>query len=141
MLPAGPRMSAKRFEHSVALDREGRAQTETGVELAIPKEWTAEHLVLAGLIRCSLASLKFFAEQQSVEASGSGSAEGVVTKRDEDGRYAFVEIECGLDVDLDPKPADEALKKLLEQAEWGCFIGASLTVKPRYEWRVNGLVA
>jgi hypothetical protein len=27
---------------------------------------------------------------------------------------------------------------LLDSAEWGCFIGASLTVKPRYEWRVNG---
>jgi organic hydroperoxide reductase OsmC/OhrA len=134
-------MSAKRFEHSVALDREGRAQTETGVELAIPEEWTAEHLVLAGLVRCTLASLDFFAKQQSIEASGTGSAEGVVTKRDEDGRYAFVEIECGLDVELEPKPEDEVLKELLERAEWGCFIGASLTVKPRYEWRVNGVVA
>ena len=134
-------MTAKRFEHSVALDREGRAQTETGVELAIPEEWTAEHLVLAGLVRCTLASLDFFAKRQSIEASGTGSAEGVVTKRDEDGRYAFVEIECGLDVELEPKPEDEVLKELLERAEWGCFIGASLTVKPRYEWRVNGVVA
>jgi organic hydroperoxide reductase OsmC/OhrA len=134
-------MTAKRFEHSVALDRESRAQTETGVELAIPEEWTAEHLVLAGLVRCTLASLDFFAKQQSIEASGTGSAEGVVTKRDEDGRYAFVEIECGLDVELEPKPEDEVLKELLERAEWGCFIGASLTVKPRYEWRVNGVVA
>jgi len=134
-------MTAKRFEHSVALDREGRAQTETGVELAIPEEWTAEHLVLAGLVRCTLASLDFFAKQQSIEASGTGSAEGVVTKRDEDGRYAFVEIECGLDVELEPKPEDEVLKELLKRAEWGCFISASLTVKPRYEWRVNGVVA
>jgi organic hydroperoxide reductase OsmC/OhrA len=134
-------VSAKRFEHSVALDHEGRARAETGVELAIPEEWTAEHLVLAGLIRCSLASLTFFAKQQSVEVSGSGNAEGVVTRRDEDGRYAFVEIECGLDVELEPKPEAAALKRLLERAEWGCFIGASLTVKPRYEWRVNGVVA
>jgi organic hydroperoxide reductase OsmC/OhrA len=134
-------MTAKRFEHSVAVDRDGRARAETGAELAVPEEWTAEHLVLAGLIRCSLASLKFFAEQRSVEASGSGSAEGVVAKRDEDERYAFVEIECGLDVELEPKPEDEVLNELLERAEWGCFIGASLTVKPRYEWRVNGVVA
>ena len=134
-------MSAKRFEHSVAVDRGGRARAETGVELAVPEEWTAEHLVLAGLVRCTLASLDFFAKQQSIEASGTGSAEGVVTKRDEDGRYAFVEIECGLDVELEPKPEDEVLKELLERAEWGCFIGASLTVKPRYEWRVNGVVA
>jgi len=114
-------MTAKRFEHSVALDQDGRARAETGVELGVPEEWTAEHLVLAGLIRCSL--------------------EGVVTRRDEDGRYAFVEIECGLDVELEPAPEEKSLKELLEQAEWGCFIGASLTVKPRYEWRVNGVVA
>jgi hypothetical protein len=61
-----------------------------------------------------------------------------VTRRDEDGRYAFVEIECGLDVELDPAPEPGALRDLLDQAEWGCFIGASLTAKPRYEWRVNG---
>ena len=134
-------MTARRFEHSVTLDREGRAQGETGVELALPERWTAEHLVLAGLIRCTLASLDFFAKQQSIEMSGSGSAEGVVTKRDEDGRYAFVEIECGLDVELEPKPEAEDLEELLQRAEWGCFIGASLTVKPRYEWRVNGMVA
>jgi organic hydroperoxide reductase OsmC/OhrA len=133
-------MTAKRFEHSVALDRDGRARAETGVELAVPEEWTAEHLVLAGLIRCSLASLIFFAKQQSIEASGSGSAEGVVTKREEDGRYAFVEVECRLDVELEPEPTAEDLKELFERAEWGCFIGASLTVKPRYEWRVNGEV-
>jgi len=141
MLPGGPRMTAKRFEHSVALDQDGRARAETGVELGVPEEWTAEHLVLAGLIRCSLASLIFFAKQQSMEVTGSGSAEGVVTRRDEDGRYAFVEIECGLDVELEPAPEEKSLKELLEQAEWGCFIGASLTVKPRYEWRVNGVVA
>jgi organic hydroperoxide reductase OsmC/OhrA len=133
-------VSAKRFEHSVALDREGRARTEAGVELAMPEAWTAEHLVLAGLIRCTLASLDFFAKQQNIQVSGSGSGEGVVTRRDEDGRYAFVEIECGLDVELEPAPEHEALKELLERAEWGCFIGASLTVKPRYEWRVNGEV-
>jgi organic hydroperoxide reductase OsmC/OhrA len=133
-------VSAKRFEHSVSLDEEGRARAETGVELAVPEKWTAEHLVLAALIRCTLASLDFFAERLSVVAHGSGSAEGVVTKRDEDGRYAFAEIECGLDVELEPAPEHEALKELLERAEWGCFIGASLTVKPRYEWRVNGEV-
>ena len=27
---------------------------------------------------------------------------------------------------------------LLESAEWGCFVGASLSPAPRYKWRVNG---
>jgi hypothetical protein len=63
-----------------------------------------------------------------------------VGRRDSDGRYAFVEMFCGLDVTLDPKPDGEKLHALLDSAEWGCFIGASLIVEPRYEWRVNGEV-
>jgi hypothetical protein len=51
-----------------------------------------------------------------------------------------VEIFCGLDVTLTPKPEGDDLQALLDSAEWGCFIGASLTVTPRYEWRVNGEV-
>ena len=61
-----------------------------------------------------------------------------MTKREEDGRYALAEIECGLDVELDPDPDEAQLRKLLDLAERDCFVGASLTVKPRYEWRVNG---
>jgi organic hydroperoxide reductase OsmC/OhrA len=102
--------------------------------------WSAEALVLAGLIKCSLASLAFFSAKQNVEVAGGGSADGVVAKRDSDGRYGFVEIFCGLDVTLDPKPEGEQLQALLDSAEWGCFVGASLTIKPRYEWRVNGEV-
>jgi organic hydroperoxide reductase OsmC/OhrA len=137
-VPARPKV----LEFDVSVDHAGDAHSALGGD-PVPRrvEWWSEHLVLAGLVRCTLASLDFFAKQQSIEASGTGSAEGVVTKRDEDGRYAFVEIECGLDVELEPKPEDEVLKELLERAEWGCFIGASLTVKPRYEWRVNGVVA
>jgi hypothetical protein len=72
--------------------------------------------------------------------SGSASAEGVVARREDDGRYAFVEVECGLDVELDPALGGERLTELLDLAERDCFVGASLTAKPRYEWRVNGEV-
>jgi hypothetical protein len=71
---------------------------------------------------------------------GGAVAEAVVTKREEDGRYALVEVECGLDVELEPLPEGEALAELLALAERDCFIGASLTAPPRYEWRVNGEV-
>jgi organic hydroperoxide reductase OsmC/OhrA len=101
-------------------------------------DWTPEHLVLAGLARCMLTSLDFHAERVNVETRGNASAAGVVTKREDDGRYAFVEIECGLDVELDPPPPGDQLDELISLAERDCFIGASLTVKPRYEWRVNG---
>ena len=122
-------MAARRFEYSAAA---GDGPVDVAAD-ASPEE-----LVLIGLVRCTLASLTFFAERQDVRVTGRGAADGVVTKRDEDGRFAFSEIECGLDVELDPAPEGEALAKLLASAEWGCFIGASLTVKPRYEWRVNG---
>lgn len=103
-------------------------------------DWSPEHLVLAGLARCTLKSLAFHADQRSVSSRGEAAAAGVVTKRDEDGRYAFVEIECGLDVELEPAPEGEQLTELLDLAERDCFVGASLTEQPRYEWRVNGTV-
>jgi organic hydroperoxide reductase OsmC/OhrA len=60
-----------------------------------------------------------------------------MTKRETDGRYAFVEIEhrstCG-----SPAPAAEELGELVAKAEAGCFVGNSLSVKPRYRWIVNG---
>lgn len=121
----------RRFEYSV---------TVTSGALAADPEWTPEHLVLAALGRCTLTSLAFHAERAEVSASGTAAAAGVVTKREEDGRYAFVEIECGLDVELEPAPEAEALGELLDLAERDCFVGASLTVAPRYEWRVNGEV-
>ena len=70
--------------------------------------------------------------------TGLAEADGVVTKRDEDGRYAFVEVDCNLDVELDPLPDREGVAELLELAERDCFIGASLTAPPHYRWRVNG---
>ena len=66
--------------------------------------------------------------------AASGAATGTVTRRDEDDRYAFVEIECRLDVELTPQAED--LDGLLAKAERDCFIGASLTAKPRYVWNV-----
>jgi hypothetical protein len=69
---------------------------------------------------------------------GTASADGVVTKRDEDGRYAFVEVSCRLDVELEPLPDPEGVEELLALAERDCFIGASLTAPPHYQWRVNG---
>jgi hypothetical protein len=70
--------------------------------------------------------------------SGTAAASGVITKRDDDGRYAFVDVRARLEVDLDPLPDSESVAELLELAERDCFIGASLTAAPHYAWRVNG---
>jgi organic hydroperoxide reductase OsmC/OhrA len=130
----------KRFEYAASLDADGRLLAGGEAPLAPGEPWTPEHLVLAGLMRCTLESLEFHAERASVTVRGGAAAEGVVTQREEDGRYAFVELECGLDVELDPLPQGDALEELIDLAERDCFVGASLTPPPRYEWRVNGEV-
>jgi hypothetical protein len=62
----------------------------------------------------------------------------VVTRREGDERFAFVSVEVEMDVRLDPAPAPEALRDLIAKAERDCFVGASLTAAPRYDWTVNG---
>ena len=131
---------AKRFEYAASLDAEGGLLAGGEAPLAPEEQWTPEHLVLAGLMRCTLKSLRFHADRDEVAVRGSAAAEGVVSKREDDGRYAFVELEVGLDVELDPLPEEAALAELLDLAERDCFVGASLTTPPRYEWRVNGEV-
>jgi uncharacterized OsmC-like protein len=127
------------YEFDVAVDRHGTATSGLGgAAIAENDEWWAEHLVLAGFVRCTLASLAYSARRAEVEVAAEGRAHGTVAKRDEDGRYAFVEIESHFEVDLSPPLAPEALAELLERAERGCFVGNSLTAKPRYRWSVNG---
>ena len=132
-------MSPKRLEFSASIARDGSLCAEERDSLDAGGAWTSEHLVLAALARCSLASLAYHAERAGIAATGVASASGVVTKRETDGRYAFVELQCGLDVELDPPPDD--LPALLALAERDCFIGASLTAPVEYEWRVNGALA
>ncbi len=126
----------KRFEFSASIDRDGSLCAEERERLDPGETWTPEHLLLAALCRCTLSSLRFHAQRAGIESAGTAAASGVVTKRDSDGRYAFVEILCGLDVSL--KPAADDVGALLDLAERDCFVGASLTVKTEYEWRVNG---
>jgi hypothetical protein len=65
-------------------------------------------------------------------------AAGTVTRRESDGRFAFVEIVVDLDVTLEPTPVDESLRGLLDKAQRDCFVGASLAIAPHYRWTVNG---
>jgi uncharacterized OsmC-like protein len=127
---------AKRFEYAVRMDRAGSYAAEDAPPVALGEEWTPEHLVLAGLVRCSVQSLRHHAQRLGADAVADASAWGLVTRREEDERYAFVEVECRIDVELEPAP--EELDELLAKAERDCFVGASLTVKPRYRWTVNG---
>ncbi len=125
---------AKVFEFSAAVGRDGRIEA-LGESLEPPEAWSPEHLVLAGLVRCSLTSLRYHARRAGVEVAARGEASGTVTKRALDGRYAFVQIDCRLDVELTPAPDD--LPALLARAERDCFVGASLTVQPTYRWNAT----
>ena len=134
-MPARPRV----LNFDVSIDSAGDARSALGGS-ALPREveWWAEHLVLAGLVRCTLASMDYSARRAGFDSQGSGRAHGVVTKREDDGLYGFVEIETTLDVDLAPAPEAAALRDLVAHAERGCFVSNSLKVEPRHRWIVNG---
>jgi uncharacterized OsmC-like protein len=131
-------VKAKEFTYAVGVERDGRIGAEGLTPLATPDGWSPEHLLLAGLVRCSLTSLRYHADRIGVDTVASGSASARITKRDEDGRYAFVEIDVRLDLELEPEPPGDELVALLAKAERDCFVGASLSVAPRYRWTVNG---
>ena len=128
---------AKSFSYAVSVARDGTASSEQGGSTIPPDDaWTPEHLVLAGLARCTLTSLRYHADRDGIEVTGGADAKGEVTARDTDGRYAFVRIKVTLDVTLEPTPSH--VRELVAKAERDCFVGASLTAKPRYRWTVNG---
>ena len=128
---------AKTFSYAVSIDRDGTAESaEGGTPIAAEEAWTPEHLVLAGLARCTFTSLRYHADRGSIQVSGTAEASGDVTQRDTDGRYAFVRVKVELDIKLDPAP--DSVRELISKAERDCFVGASLTAKPRYRWTVNG---
>ena len=132
-------VKAKELRYAVGLSATGELTDENGVALDTPPAWSPEHLLLAALIRCSLKSLHHHAKRSNVEVrSASGGGRTLVTRRESDGRYAMVETDVEIVVELEPEPDSAALKELLAQAERDCFVGSSLTAEPNYRWTVNG---
>jgi uncharacterized OsmC-like protein len=136
---SGVAVRAKELRYEVDLSASGELTEEHGIALDSPKEWSPEHLLLAALVRCSLKSLRYHAELRGVAIdSASGSSRTLVTRRETDERFALVETEVRLAVELDPEPEPAALAELLALAERDCFVGSSLTAEPSYGWAVNG---
>jgi uncharacterized OsmC-like protein len=128
---------AKELRYAVELTAAGDLVEEHGVRLDVPAEWSPEHLLLAGLVRCSLKSLRYHAQRRGVSVrAAAGGSRTLVTRRETDERYALVETEVELTVELEPVP--ETLADLLAAAERDCFVGSSLTAKASYRWIVNG---
>ena len=131
--------TARVLQFDVTVDRDRTALSgRGGSPIPADEAWSSEHLVLAGLVRCTLTSLDHSARRAGLEVAASGTAHGVVTKREDDGRYAFVAIESRLDVVLEPATDPDAVRDLVARAEKGCFVGNSLVARPTYHWTVNG---
>ena len=128
-------VAAKTLEYAVELDEGGHFTVPGCGQFVTPEGWSADHLLLAALVRCSIDSFAYHARRAGHTVTGTGSAHGTVTKTDDDGRYRFVAIDVRLDVQLMPRASDSA--PLVMKAERDCFVGASLTVKPEYEWHVS----
>ena len=131
---------ARIFSYDVSLDQDWAAHSALGGSTIANEEesWTPEHLVLAGLCRCILTSFRYHARRAGHEPVAGAAAHGVVTRREEDGRFAFVEIRVSLDVVLEPPPPPDTIVGLIQKGERDCFVGASLTAKPDYHWTING---
>ena len=128
------------FEYGISLDDDWVATSDRGGPALFSEEkaWSPEHLVLTGLVRCTLTSFRYHARRAGHEPATRGSVTGVVTRREEDERFALVEAHVDLDVTFDPLPAPDEIGALIAKGERDCFVGASLTVKPDYHWTVNG---
>ncbi|MGH3003244.1 MAG: OsmC family protein [Gaiellaceae bacterium] len=126
---------AKTFEYSVEVDRAGRMTVPGGAQVESPEGWSPDHLLLAALVRCSIESFTYHARRAGHEVAAAGSAQGTVARRSTDGRFAFAEIDLRIDVQLTPRTSEPA--DLIAKAERDCFVGASLTIEPRYEWHVS----
>ena len=125
---------AKVFDYAVELGADGTMTIPDGAGFVPPSEWTADHLLLAALLRCSLDSLAYHARRAGSRTQASGSASGRVRKRESDGRYAFAEIDVRVEATLEQPVADP--QALVAKAERDCFVGSSLTVRPRYDWQL-----
>ena len=131
---------ARSFTYEISIDQDWVATSDRGGVLLPSEErtWTPEHLLLAALVRCTLTSFRHHARRAGHEPATRGTVAGVVTRREEDGRFALVEARVDLDVTFDPLPAQDDIRALVEKGERDCFVGASLTVEPDYHWTVNG---
>jgi organic hydroperoxide reductase OsmC/OhrA len=123
--------------YAIAVGRDARATQEEGGALSWEGDWTPEHLVLAALARCSVIALEYHARRESLTVDAAAACNGVVGPRN-DGTWGFLEIDCEIDVTLTPEPPATRFPALAARAERGCFVGQSLTAKPRYRWTING---
>lgn len=132
------RVAVKAKELRFAVDLRDDLRTEDGTPLGAGPAWTAEHLLLAALLRCSVTSLGYHARRVGADVGDAhASARCLVTRRESDGRYAIVELDVEIEARLTTQLGGDETRELVAKAERDCFIGASLAVAPRYTWSVG----
>ncbi len=131
---------SKRLEYAITMDAGARVAIPGGSGLDADADWTPEHLLLAALVRCTVASLGFHAARAGLTVTSEVAARAAVTRRASDGRHAVTSTDVTCHVTIDPVPDPNDLARLFDKAERGCFVGASLTTPPHYVWIANGVV-
>jgi uncharacterized OsmC-like protein len=130
-------LKPKAFTYEVVVDRAGRMSAEDEATFVdVGDEWTADHLLLAAVVRCSIVSLQFHARRADLDVVAGGTARGTVARPDGEERFRFVQIEVEVEAEVDPRPGASELADLLALAERDCFVGSSLVAKPVYRWHV-----
>jgi organic hydroperoxide reductase OsmC/OhrA len=127
--------SAKVFEYAAEVDRAGRMTIPGGAQIDPAEGWSADHLLLAALIRCSIDSFSYHARRAGHEVEAQGQGRGTITKAGPEDRYAFVSFDVRIEAQLTPRAAEP--EELTAKAERDCFVGASLKVKPSYDWQLS----
>ena len=126
---------AKVLEYAVEVDGAGRMTIPGGGQFVPPEGWSADHLLLAALVRCSIDSFTYHARRAGREVTAAGDAQGTITKSGDDGRYRFVDLKVRINVQLTPRTNE--VDDLIAKGERDCFVGASLALKPEYAWHVS----
>src|SRR3954453_11636769 len=111
--------TAKVLEYAVDVDRAGRMTMPGGGQFVPPEGWSADHLLLAALVRCSIDSFAYHARRAGHELTASGEAQGSITKSGDDGRYRFISINVRIDAQLAPRTSE--VDDLIAKAERDCF--------------------
>ena len=97
-------VAAKTLEYAVELDDGGHLTVPGGGQFVPPEGWSADHLLLAALVRCSIDSFAYHARRAGHDGAAARARRTARSRRrGDDGRYRFVAIDVRLDVQLTPR--------------------------------------
>jgi len=106
-------------------------------EGGIPGVWSPEEFFVASAASCFAVTLVGIAAKSRVPLYAlSVDGVGIVGRRDEDGKVAFLEVELGVAVETDEEHVAN-IRKAADRAERYCLVGLSIAVPVRVYATVN----